>query len=109
MGIGKQKANAKIEKKKLKAKKNNAKAACTESSDPEALTGRQKHQEKVMQKLKLREMLNNKKAKRLTIKKSTTDSDEKSLRRALCAEIKLLKVGSGFASLCAPISRTAAL
>jgi hypothetical protein len=56
------------------------------------VTGRSKHQMKVDQKRRIREMLHNKKGERLGIKKSSIDGDDRSMRKALCAEIKCLKV-----------------
>ena len=100
MGIGKQKAKAKLEKKKLKAKKKSEKAAALLAPEEptEAKTGRQRHHERVQAKRALRDLLHCKKAERLSIKKSTVDGDEKSLRRALCAEIKMLKVSPCYSS-----------
>ena len=108
MGIGKQKAHAKAAAKKLaklKNRNNNAKiiavhrandiklagSGAAEEEAPSSRTGREKHHAKVQQKRAIREMLNYKKIERSAIKKSTVDGDEKSQRRALCAEIKVLK------------------
>lgn len=101
--IGKQKCHAKQQKKKLATKrKNNAKivaayrASTAAANDDEVeetteLSGRSKHQMKVDSKRKIRQMLFNKKADRLAIKASTS-GDDRSTRKALCAEIKCLKV-----------------
>lgn len=107
MGIGKQKCHAKQLKKKLASKrKNNAKivaayrastAAAGDNFEAEVkedsveLSGRSKHQLKVDSKRKIRQMLYNKKSERLAIKASTS-GDDRSTRKALCAEIKCLKV-----------------
>ena len=102
MGIGKQKSNLKRAKRgaeKAKRRNNNAQiiaaaelnAPQEDREVPKTITGRQRHQEKVEQKRKIREMLNYKKAERLGFKKSSTDGDEKCQRRALCDEIKVLR------------------
>jgi hypothetical protein len=118
MGIGRQKAHHKQHQKKmakLNKRNNNAKIIAThkanaakedrlagitggggaaadgdgEEANP---TGRARHAEKVAAKRAIRDMLNYKKHERLAIKKSSTGTDEKTMRRALCDEIKVLKV-----------------
>jgi hypothetical protein len=132
MGIGKQKSHAKrdkVQSKKAAKRRNNAKlihaeriesavgadsepgaAVASEESTPliTPLTGRQKHHEKVEQKRRIREMMNHKKAERQAIKKKTIDSDEKSIRKALCEEIKTLKSVFSFGGASAqPLGQTA--
>jgi len=103
MGTGKAKAHSKQKHKqlaKLKKRSNNARIIAAhrhnvEKDDtPEATTetGRSKHMAKVIEKQRIKQMLNYKKAERLNIKKKSTDGGEKTQRRALCEEIKLLKV-----------------
>jgi len=103
MGTGKAKAHSKQRNKqlaKLKKRSNNARIIAahrhTAEKDyaPEATTetGRAKHMAKVIEKQRIKQMLTYKKAERLHIKKKSTDGGEKSQRRALCEEIKILKV-----------------
>jgi hypothetical protein len=104
MGTGKAKAHSKQKNKqlaKLKKRSNNARIIATHrlntaKDDTPAAglseTGRAKHMAKVIEKHRIKQMLNYKKAERLGIKKSATDGSEKSQRRALCEEIKILKV-----------------
>lgn len=91
MGSGKQKAQKALQKRKLAAKKKNRSIVAVADTE-EVVSGRQKHQLKVNEKRKLRDLLAEKKTERLAIQKSAVDGEERSQRRALCAEIKVLKV-----------------
>ena len=115
MGLGKEKARKKalLKKKNAKKRKNNAQivhayraqaeleaaagvddeesGVAGEAESAKPLSGREKHAQRVQQKRLIREMLNNKKAERLMIRKSVTDGDMKSIRRGMCDEIKALR------------------
>ena len=88
-----------------------AKRASTDDSKQEestSLTPWQKHNEKVEQKRKVREMLNYKKAERQAIKKKTIEGDEESIRKSLVEEINTLKSDFSFGGASArPLSTTA--
>jgi len=110
MGIGKQKAHFKQHAKKMakmnkrnnnakiiavhkaNAAKESAAGGAAEDGAAAEVTGRMKHHQKVEAKRAIRNMLNYKKKERMSIKSSSTGSDERGMRRALCDEIKVLKV-----------------
>lgn len=109
MGIGKMKQKQKSNKKakaKRRAQQNTIAmeddlpdvpvdaqdaAAMAEGGGEKALTGRQKHQLKVDAKRRVREMLAYKQNERVRFAKKSTDAEPRAMRKALCAEIAMLK------------------
>uniref|UniRef100_A0A7S2C3L1 Uncharacterized protein n=1 Tax=Florenciella parvula TaxID=236787 RepID=A0A7S2C3L1_9STRA len=105
MGIGKMKQKQKSNKKakaKRRAQQNTTAmavedvpdaqdAAAVEADGEKPLTGRQKHQMKVDAKRRVREMLAYKQNERVRFAKKSTDAEPRAMRKALCAEIAMLK------------------